>query len=62
MSAWKRWSCVEYGCDFETVAPDEEQIVEAAQRHIADVHDSFELDEMILTVAEDTEPPPGAPS
>jgi predicted small metal-binding protein len=55
--SWKRWSCVEYGCDFETLEPDETQVVAAAQGHIADAHDSFELEEMILAVIEDAEPP-----
>ena len=56
----KRWSCVEYGCEFETVQPDDDAIVAAAQRHIADAHDSFELDEMILAVVEGTDAPPDA--
>ena len=56
MSA-KRWSCVEYACDYETVQPDETAIVAAAQRHIADAHGSFELEEMILAVVVDTDAP-----
>ena len=53
----KRWSCVEYGCDYESVQPDEPTIVAAAQRHIAEAHDSFELEEMILAVVVDTDDP-----
>jgi len=49
----KRWSCVEAGCDFVVTAPDEETIVSLAQEHIADVHSSFELEEMIEAVLED---------
>lgn len=49
----KRWSCVEAGCDFVLVAPDVPSAVEAAQRHIAEEHDSFELEEMIEDVLED---------
>jgi predicted small metal-binding protein len=49
----KRWSCVEAGCDFVVTAPDEETIVPLAQEHIADVHSSFELEEMIEAVLED---------
>ena len=56
----KRWSCVEYGCDFETVQPDDDAVVAAAQRHIAEAHDSFELEDMILAVVEETDPPPDA--
>jgi predicted small metal-binding protein len=58
---WKQWSCVEYQCDFVTVAPDEDQIVAQAMQHIEEVHSSFELEEMILTVVEDVEPPAGQP-
>ena len=50
----KRWSCVEAGCDFVLVAPDAATAVEAAQRHIAEAHGSFELEEMIEDVLEDT--------
>jgi predicted small metal-binding protein len=53
MSAGKRWTCVEAGCDFEHVAPDVASAVEHAQRHIAEAHGSFELDEMIEDVLED---------
>lgn len=49
----KRWTCVEAGCDYELVAPDVVSAVEAAQRHIAEAHASFELDEMIEDVLED---------
>jgi hypothetical protein len=44
----KRWTCVEAGCDYE--------LVDGAQRHIAQVHSSFELEEMIEDVLEDTGP------
>lgn len=49
----KRWTCVEAGCDEEIVAPDVETAVELVQRHIAEVHSSFELEEMIESVLED---------
>lgn len=49
----KRWSCVEAGCDWSVTAGDVETIVALAQAHIADVHDSFELEEMIEAVLED---------
>ncbi len=49
----KRWTCVEAGCDFELVAPDVLAAIEGAQRHIAEAHGSFELEEMIEDVLED---------
>jgi predicted small metal-binding protein len=49
----KRWSCVEAGCDWAVTAPDVDQIVVLVQAHIADVHSSFELEEMIEAVLED---------
>ena len=49
----KRWTCVEFGCDEEIVGPDVETVVELAQRHIEEVHSSFELEEMIEAVLED---------
>ena len=52
----KRWTCVEAGCDHELVAPDAVSAVAAAQRHIADAHGSFELEEMIEDVLEDVPP------
>lgn len=53
----KRWTCVEAGCSWTVVTPDTESAVHAAQEHIAAVHGSFELEEMIEDVLEDvTEP------
>jgi predicted small metal-binding protein len=49
----KRWTCVEAGCSYELTAADVPSAIEAAQRHIADVHGSFELEEMIEDVLED---------
>ena len=49
----KRWTCVEAGCDYELVAPDVVSAIESAQRHIAEAHSSFELEEMIEDVLED---------
>jgi hypothetical protein len=51
----KRWSCVEAGCDYTVVRPDTDSAVGAAQAHIADVHGSFELEEMIEDVLEDVD-------
>jgi hypothetical protein len=49
----KRWTCVEAGCSYELTAADVPSAIEAAQRHIAEVHGSFELEEMIEDVLED---------
>jgi predicted small metal-binding protein len=53
----KRWTCVEAGCSYELVAPDVPSTVEGAQQHIAEVHGSFELEEMIEDVLEDVPEP-----
>jgi hypothetical protein len=49
----KRWTCVEAGCSFELTAADVPSAIEAAQRHIAEAHGSFELEEMIEDVLVD---------
>ena len=49
----KRWTCVEAGCSYELIAADVPSAVEGAQRHIAEEHGSFELEEMIEDVLED---------
>ena len=51
----KRWTCVEAGCSWTVVTPDSESAVLAAQEHIAGVHGSFELEEMIEDVLEDVD-------
>jgi hypothetical protein len=53
----KRWTCVEAGCSYELVAADVPSAIEAAQRHIAEEHGSFELEEMIEDVLEDVPEP-----
>jgi predicted small metal-binding protein len=53
----KRWTCVEAGCSFELIARDVPSAVEGAQRHIAEEHGSFELEEMIEDVLEDVPEP-----
>lgn len=53
----KRWTCVEAGCDYELTAPDIASAIEGAQRHIAETHSSFELEEMIEDVLEDVPAP-----
>ena len=46
-----QYECLEAGCGQTIVAPDEDQLVAAVQRHVAEAHDSFELDEFILASA-----------
>ena len=53
----KRWTCVEAGCSYELTAADVPSAIQAAQRHIAEVHGSFELEEMIEDVLEDVPDP-----
>ena len=49
----KRWTCVEVGCSYELTAADVPSAIQGAQQHIAEVHGSFELEEMIEDVLED---------
>jgi hypothetical protein len=49
----RAWRCLEAGCDEVVTAEDDERLVAAANRHVADAHDSFELEEVILDAAED---------
>ena len=49
----KRWQCLEVGCGAVVTADSEEKLVEAANAHVGEAHGSYELEEMILAVAED---------
>jgi Protein of unknown function (DUF1059) len=53
----RAWRCLEAGCDALIVAPDDEQLVAAANRHVSEEHHSFELEEVILDAAEETSEP-----
>jgi hypothetical protein len=53
MVAARAWRCLEAGCDEVITAEDDEQLVAAANLHVAEAHDSFELEEVILDGAED---------
>ena len=48
-----RWSCVEAGCDWSVEAAEADAIVPLVQTHIAEVHSSFELEDMIEAVLEE---------
>jgi predicted small metal-binding protein len=49
----RRWQCLEVGCGELVTAESDETLVEAANAHVRDAHSSYELEEMILAVAED---------
>jgi predicted small metal-binding protein len=48
----KRWQCLDVGCGAVVSAGSDEELVEAANAHMREVHGSYELEEMILAVAE----------
>jgi Protein of unknown function (DUF1059) len=49
----RAWRCLEAGCDTLVTAENDEQLVAAANRHVAEAHDSFELEDVILDAAEE---------
>jgi hypothetical protein len=49
----RAWRCLEAGCGKVITAEDDDQLVAAANRHVADEHQSFELEDVILDAAED---------
>jgi predicted small metal-binding protein len=56
----RAWRCLEAGCDAIVVADDDQQLVAAVNRHVAEAHDSFELEEVILDAAQDAGGPASA--
>jgi predicted small metal-binding protein len=51
----KQFVCLEAGCDKVLAAPSDEELVEAVQQHVAEAHNSFELEEFILAGATEVE-------
>jgi predicted small metal-binding protein len=49
-----RWRCLEVGCNAVVSADSEDELVEAANDHVRDAHDSYELEEVILAGAVET--------
>ncbi len=49
----RRYECLDRGCGEVIVAGDEASLVEAVQRHMAEKHDSFELEDVIIDMSED---------
>ena len=55
------FQCLDAGCDVEIRAADERALIEAVQAHVAEAHDSFELEDVIIdgaTKVETGEDPP----
>jgi predicted small metal-binding protein len=49
----RAWRCLEAGCRKVVTADDDQQLVVAVNRHMAEAHDSFELEEVVLDAASD---------
>jgi predicted small metal-binding protein len=47
----KQFVCLEAGCERVIEADSDEELIQAVQQHVAEAHDSFELDEFILAGA-----------
>jgi predicted small metal-binding protein len=52
----RRWRCLEPGCGAVVEASSDEELVEAANVHVHEAHNSYELEEVILAGAEDRAP------
>jgi predicted small metal-binding protein len=50
----RRWECLEVGCGAVITAGSDDELVEAANAHVGEAHGSYELEEMILAVAEES--------
>ena len=51
----RQYKCLDAGCGATIVAPDEQALVEAVQRHMAEEHDSFELEDVIIDMSTEVE-------
>jgi predicted small metal-binding protein len=47
------WTCLEAGCDEVVTGADEAALVERANAHVREAHESFELEDVILASAEE---------
>ena len=47
----RRYECLDVGCGATIVAPDEQALVEAVQRHMAEEHDSFPSGAALVVIA-----------
>ena len=50
-STKKQFVCLEAGCETVIEANSDEELIQAVQEHVAEAHNSFELDEFILAGA-----------
>jgi len=48
-----RWRCLEPGCTTAVEAASEDELVDAANAHMREAHDSYELEEVILAGVEE---------
>jgi hypothetical protein len=51
----KRFECFDAGCSVVIERPTETELVEAVNRHMAEAHDTFELEDVILANSVDIE-------
>ena len=51
----RQYKCLDAGCDARIVAADEAALVRAVQRHMAEEHDSFELEDVIIDMSTEAE-------
>jgi predicted small metal-binding protein len=49
------YRCLDAGCDAEIRAADEGSLIAAVQTHMAEEHDSFELEDTIVDMAQPAE-------
>ncbi len=54
----RRYECLDADCGEVIVAADEAALLEAVQAHMADAHDSFELEDVIVDMSTETEEAP----
>lgn len=47
----RQYECLDAGCGELIVAADQQALVEAVQRHMAEAHDSFELEDVIVDMS-----------
>jgi predicted small metal-binding protein len=47
----RQYECLDAGCGAIIVAADERSLVEAVQRHMAEEHGSFELEDVIIDMS-----------
>ncbi|MBV9311908.1 MAG: DUF1059 domain-containing protein [Solirubrobacterales bacterium] len=51
----KQFVCLEAGCEMVIEANSDEELIRAVQEHVAEAHQSFELDDFILAGATEVE-------